>query len=87
MQTVTLSEAALALLLLHVERSELPVDDSNRELHRELASWPDGRRPHVFGRPGAVLPVHAGRMGFRLRFKECVIGWENDSGGGGGEPG
>jgi hypothetical protein len=38
MRTIALSEAVLAVLLLQVERGELPVDDSNRELHRELAS-------------------------------------------------
>jgi hypothetical protein len=38
MPTITLSEAALALLKLHVERrGDIPVDDSNREAYRELA--------------------------------------------------
>lgn len=38
METVTLSEAALALLRLHADQQGgLPVDDSTREPYRELA--------------------------------------------------
>ena len=38
MKTVTLSEAALALFRLHVERGgHLDVDDTTREPYRELA--------------------------------------------------
>ena len=38
MQTVTLSEAALALFRLHVERhGDIDVDDETRPLYRELA--------------------------------------------------
>ncbi len=37
MQTITLSEAALAMLRLHVEQDNIRIDDSNREAHRDLA--------------------------------------------------
>lgn len=38
MPTITLSDAALALLRLHAERQGgIPVDDSTREPYRELA--------------------------------------------------
>jgi hypothetical protein len=38
MPTITLSDAALALLRLHAERQgRIPVDDSTREPYRELA--------------------------------------------------
>ena len=37
MQTIALSEAALAILRLHVERDNFRIDDSNRDAHRELA--------------------------------------------------
>ena len=37
MSTVTLSEAALALLRQYRESGDIPVDDSNREACRELA--------------------------------------------------
>ena len=38
MSTITLSEAALALFRLHVERhGDIRVDDANRETFRELA--------------------------------------------------
>ena len=36
MQTTTLSDTALAVLRLHVERDNIRIDDSNREAHREL---------------------------------------------------
>ena len=75
----TLSDAALALLLLHVEHGELPVNDSNRELHRELARHrTDGCRPHVLRWPGAVLPVYTQGLGFRLHLKSArdrMGGW------------
>jgi hypothetical protein len=38
MQTIAISEAALTLFRLHVERhGQIDVDDSNREAYRELA--------------------------------------------------
>jgi hypothetical protein len=38
MQTVTLSEAAIALFRLHVERhGDIAVDDETRPIYRELA--------------------------------------------------
>lgn len=37
METITLTEAAVALFRLHVERQrQIPVDDSTRESYREL---------------------------------------------------
>ena len=36
MQTTTLSDAALAVLRLHVQRDNIRIDDSNREAHE---SW------------------------------------------------
>ncbi len=63
MQTLALSEAALSLLLLHVERSELPVDDSNRELHRELA------------RAGLLVAVHTFSGGREQFYRFTQEGW------------
>jgi hypothetical protein len=38
MQTIRLSESALALFCLHIERrGRIPVDDATREPYRELA--------------------------------------------------
>jgi hypothetical protein len=37
METLTLSEAALAMSCPHVEQDDIRIDDSNREMLRELA--------------------------------------------------
>jgi len=37
MHMIALSQAALAMLRLHVEQDKIRIDDSNREAHRELA--------------------------------------------------
>ena len=67
METTTLSEAAVALFRLHVERNgSIEVDDSNREPYREME------------RAGLVLPgrpftgeprYHLTRQGFEMRIK------------------
>ena len=49
MKTVTLSEAALALFRLHVERGgHLDVDDTTREPYRELARAGLMRWTHLY---------------------------------------
>ena len=80
MQTVTLSEAALALFRLHIElHGNIVIDDANREPYRELEraglmvlgnSFRDG--------PGTIYKVS--KLGFdhkaellSLREGECVI--------------
>jgi hypothetical protein len=64
MPTIALSDAALALLLLHVENGELPVDDSNRELHRELA------------RAGLMIAVHTFSGGREQVYQFTREGWD-----------
>jgi hypothetical protein len=64
MPTIALSDAALALLLLHVENGELPVDDSNRELHRELA------------RAGLMIAVHTFSGGREQFYRFTREGWD-----------
>ena len=64
MQTVTLSEAALALLRLHIEQDErIVVDDSNRLLCRELAAEGLLIVGHSFtlGREAFYVPTRLGR--------------------------
>ncbi len=64
MQTVTLSEAAVALLRLHLERDErIAVDDSNRLLCRELAAEGLLTVGHSFtlGREAFYVPTRLGR--------------------------
>jgi hypothetical protein len=63
MPTTALSEAAVALLLLHVERGEIPVNDSNRELHRELA------------RAGLLIAVHTFSGGREQFYRFTQEGW------------
>jgi hypothetical protein len=49
MQALTLSDAALALLRLHLERhGQIDVDDTNREVYRELARAGIMRAGHSF---------------------------------------
>jgi hypothetical protein len=64
MRTIALSEAALALLLLRVERGELPVDDSNRELHRE------------FAHAGSMVAVHTFSGGREQFYRFTHEGWD-----------
>ena len=63
--TITLSESAVALLKLHLERKgELRVDDSNREAYRELA------------RAGVMLAGHSFRDGREAFYVFTKEGWE-----------
>jgi hypothetical protein len=64
MPTIALSDAALSLLLLHVEHGELPVDDSNRELHRALA------------RAGLMIAVHTFSGGREQFYRFTREGWD-----------
>jgi hypothetical protein len=57
MQTITLSEAALAVLRLHVEHDNIRIDDSNREAHRELAG------------AGLMEAVHTFALGRESRYR------------------
>jgi len=63
MPPIALSDAALSLLLLHVEHGELPVNDSNRELHRELA------------RAGLMIAVHTFSGGREQFYRFTREGW------------
>jgi hypothetical protein len=64
MSTITLSDAALVLLLLHVENGSLPVNDSNRESHRELA------------RAGLMVAVHTFSGGREQFYRFTREGWD-----------
>jgi hypothetical protein len=57
METFTLSEAALAVLKLHIVRDNIRIDDSNREAHRELE------------RAGLMEPVHTFALGRESRYR------------------
>ncbi len=64
METTTLSPEAMALILRHVERPEIPVDDSNREPHRELA------------RAGIMVAVHTFSGGREQFYRFTREGWD-----------
>jgi hypothetical protein len=64
MQTIKLSEAAMALFMLHVEHGEMPVNDSNRELHHELA------------RAGLLVAVHTFSGGREQFYRFTREGWD-----------
>ncbi len=64
MPAIGLSESAMALLMLHVEHGEMPVDDSNRELHRELA------------RAGLMVAVHTFSGGREQFYRFTREGWD-----------
>jgi len=57
MQTITLSEAALAMLRPHVEQDNIRIDDTNREAHRELA------------RAGLMEAIHTFALGRESRYR------------------
>ena len=61
---MNLSPEAVALLRLHIARPELPVDDSNRELHRELA------------RLGLMVVVHTFTGGREQFYRFTREGWD-----------
>lgn len=63
-EQITLSQAAAALLLRHVEQGELPVDDANREPHRELA------------RAGLMVAVHTFSGGREQFYRFTREGWD-----------
>jgi hypothetical protein len=65
MPAITLSEAALALLRLHVERrGEIAVDDSNREAYRELAD------------AGLMVVGHSFIRGREAFYRFTEVGWK-----------
>ncbi len=64
MQTVALSEVALAVLRLHVEQENIRIDDTNREAHRELA------------RAGLMEAIHTFALGRESRYRFTRAGWE-----------
>ena len=78
MSTITLSEAALALLLRHGEHGELPVDDSNRELHRELAHHGLMVAVHTFSGGRGRFSGLRGKGGISLAQQTRI---DDDSGG------
>jgi hypothetical protein len=63
MQKITLSEAARAMLRLHVEQDNIRIDDSNREAHRELARAGQREAIHTFalGRESRYRVIREGR--------------------------
>jgi hypothetical protein len=63
MPTIALSEAALALFRLHIERDGIRVDDANREAHRELAA------------AGIMYPVSTFARGPEAYFRLTKDGW------------
>ena len=67
MQTTMLSDAALALLRLHVERNNIRIDDSNREAQESCAGRVDGGSSYVRLRAGITLSIHQGRPGHGYR--------------------
>jgi len=56
MQTVTLSEAALAMLRLHVEQDNIRIDDSNREADGGVPIMPGLRRKKSAMRRKVFIP-------------------------------
>ena len=62
--TITLSEAAVALFRRHIDHGEMPVDDSNREAHRELA------------RAGLLVAVHTFTGGRERFYRFTREGWD-----------
>ncbi len=65
METITLSEAALALFRLHVERKgRIDIDESNREAYRDL----ERAGLMLLGRPFVGEPrYHLTRDGFERK--------------------
>ena len=61
---IALSPAAESLLRRHVERGEQPVDDANREAHRELA------------RAGLLVAVHTFTGGREAFYRFTRAGWD-----------
>ena len=69
MKTVTLSEAALALFRLHVERGgHLDVDDTTREPYRELARAGLMRAGHTYTK-GDESIYRLTKEGFERKFE------------------
>jgi hypothetical protein len=65
LKAIMLSDAALSLLRLHVERKgDIPVDDATRELYRELA------------RAGLMVVGHSFRDGRESFSKLTEAGWD-----------
>jgi hypothetical protein len=65
MQTITLSDAALALLKLHLDRKgDIPVDDATREPYRELA------------RAGLMVAGHSFTRGREAYYKFTDAGYD-----------
>ncbi len=67
MQAMTLSEAALALFRLHVERmGKIDVDNTNREAYRDL----EAAGLVLLGRPFVGEPrYHLTRAGYELKLE------------------
>lgn len=61
--TITLSDAALDVLRLHVERGGTSVDDANREAYRELA------------RAGIMYPLSGFVGGPESHYRFTDEGW------------
>ncbi len=67
MQTIALSESALALFRLHIEQQgDVLVDDSNRETYRELARAGVMVGGNSFAR-GVESVYHVTKLGFERK--------------------
>ena len=64
MPTITLSEAAVALLRQHAEHDGVPLTDENREAHRELAA------------AGLLVVGHDFLAGREAFYRLTKIGWK-----------
>jgi hypothetical protein len=64
MQTIALSEAALAQMRVHMEQDGIRVDDGNREAYRELAL------------AGIMYPVSTLTRGPEAYFRFTGFGWD-----------
>jgi hypothetical protein len=64
MQTIALSESALALLRQHAEHDGVPLTDENREAHRELA------------RAGLMVVGHDFLAGHEAFYRLTRTGWK-----------
>jgi hypothetical protein len=64
MPAAALSSSAIELLRQHIERDGIPVNDGNREAHRELAV------------AGIMFPVSGFASGAESHYRFTKEGWE-----------
>jgi hypothetical protein len=77
-QTITLSESAFVLFRLHIERhGDIAVDDSNREIYRELARAGVMVAGNSFA-GGEESVYHVTKMGFDRKAE--LLSWAREAG-------